>query len=165
MSLFSSQNQKHLSLKHKQKRLTQDQVGLLEASFNPNNKLNPEHKHRLACQLGVPPRQIAIWYQNKRARWKSQSLELDYGAVQLRLETALAEKRRLERDVQRLREELEKSQEMLNALNQAVLPPAVCSLSNSGGGGRMISSSGLQNDVKCSWVNDEALRLEELYLQ
>ncbi|GLU18119.1 hypothetical protein SLE2022_344360 [Rubroshorea leprosula] len=103
--------------KHKKKRLTQDQVKLLERSFIPNKKLEPELKLRLASQLGVPPRQVAIWYQNKRARWKTQSLELDYTTLQVKLENAVAEKKRLERHVKHLQEELRRAQEMLYALN------------------------------------------------
>ncbi|KAA8523941.1 hypothetical protein F0562_010364 [Nyssa sinensis] len=130
MSFFSSQNQKHCSPKDKQKRLTEEQVRLLEASFISNKKLETERKLQLARELGIPPRQIAIWYQNKRARWKTQNLELDYNSLQLRFETALTEKRRLERDVERLRGELEKAQELLLALNQSVQLPPVSSLSS-----------------------------------
>ncbi|CAI9088720.1 OLC1v1023139C1 [Oldenlandia corymbosa var. corymbosa] len=95
------------------KRLTQDQVRLLEANFTSNKKLEPERKLQLARQLGVPPRQIAIWYQNKKARWKNQSLELDYSALQLRLETALDEKTQLEREVAQLQAELQRTREIL----------------------------------------------------
>ncbi|XWS10039.1 hypothetical protein CRYUN_Cryun39dG0041600 [Craigia yunnanensis] len=85
---------------------------LLEKSFNGNKKLEPELKLHLANQLGIPPRQVAIWYQNKRARWKTQSLELDYNTLQVKLENALSEKRRLEKDVKYLQEEFRKAQEI-----------------------------------------------------
>ncbi|XVF04280.1 hypothetical protein REPUB_Repub05bG0068800 [Reevesia pubescens] len=111
------QSQKLYSPKHNKKRLNQDQVRLLEKSFNSDKKLEPELKLHLANQLGVPPRQVAIWYQNKRARWKTQSLELDYNTLQVKLENALSEKRRLEKDVKYLQEELRKAQEMMFALN------------------------------------------------
>ncbi|KAF3442467.1 hypothetical protein FNV43_RR16383 [Rhamnella rubrinervis] len=103
--------------KHYKKRLTHEQVKLLERSFTSNTKLHPERKLQLAVQLGIPPRQVAIWYQNKRARSRTQSLELDYGELQLKLENALAEKRQLEKDVERLKGELGKAQEMLFALD------------------------------------------------
>ncbi|KAE9458079.1 hypothetical protein C3L33_10012, partial [Rhododendron williamsianum] len=112
MSLFNYQSQKHHSSKHNKKRLTNDQVRLLEISFGSNKKLEPERKLQLARDLGIPPRQIAIWYQNKRARWKTQSLELDHSALQLRLEAASAEKKQLEKEVERLREELEKAHKL-----------------------------------------------------
>ncbi|XP_077252608.1 homeobox-leucine zipper protein ATHB-52-like [Tasmannia lanceolata] len=109
-----SQSFKHNNTpKHNKKRLTDDQVKLLETSFNYDRKLEPERKIHLARDLGLQPRQVAIWYQNKRARWKTKSLEVDYKTVRLRLDNALAEKRLLEKEVERLREELEKSQEMM----------------------------------------------------
>ncbi|KAJ4726368.1 Homeobox-leucine zipper protein like [Melia azedarach] len=123
MDIFhSQQNQKHPQKFHSKKRLTQDQVRLLERSFTSNKKLDTELKQKLANQLSVPPRQVAIWYQNKRARWKTQSLELDYNTIQVKLENALAEKRRLEKDVKQLREELRQAQQVLFALsNQKAL--------------------------------------------
>ncbi|CAI0397547.1 unnamed protein product [Linum tenue] len=33
---------------------------------------------QLAGELGLQPRQVAIWFQNKRARWKSKQIEKDY---------------------------------------------------------------------------------------
>ncbi|XP_059664525.1 homeobox-leucine zipper protein ATHB-52 [Cornus florida] len=188
MNLFNSQDQRHYSSqsKHNKKRLTQDQVSLLETCFDSNKKLEPERKLRLARELGIPPRQIAIWYQNKRARWKTQSLELDYNELRLNLEAALADKRRLERDVQHLRGELEKAREMLFGLNQAaaaavVSPPAVSSLSRSlsscGDQERWSSSMHDQDHhhvisystttTTTNWVSDdhveESLKIEELY--
>ncbi|KAH1120874.1 hypothetical protein J1N35_004034 [Gossypium stocksii] len=111
------QSQKLYSPKYNKKRLNQEQVRLLERSFSANKKLEPELKLQLANQLGVPPRQVAIWYQNKRARWKTQSLELDYNTLQVKLENALSEKRRLEKDVKYLQEELRKAQETMFAMN------------------------------------------------
>ncbi|OWM88633.1 homeobox-leucine zipper protein ATHB-52 [Punica granatum] len=113
------------SSRHKGKRLTEDQVRLLEKSFSSTKKLDPERKLQLAGELGVPPRQVAIWYQNKRARWKTQTLEIDYNALQVKLESALSEKRGLERDVERLQAELRKARDMLalTGLNQQVQEP------------------------------------------
>ncbi|KAK4399163.1 Homeobox-leucine zipper protein HOX21 [Sesamum angolense] len=88
------QTRKHQT-RHK-KRLTQGQVRLLETNFNFSNKLDPESKSRLALELGVPPRQIAIWYQNKRAREKNHSLEADHKALQQQLENAVAENAKAE---------------------------------------------------------------------
>ncbi|PHU04151.1 Homeobox-leucine zipper protein HOX6 [Capsicum chinense] len=111
---------KHQSiLNHNKKRLTQEQVKRLEISFDSTKKLEPEQKLQLAKELGVPPRQIAIWYQNRRARWKNQSLELDYNALQLKLDTTLAEKKQIEKENELLKVELKKVNEMLIAIKQA----------------------------------------------
>ncbi|XP_057462339.1 homeobox-leucine zipper protein ATHB-52-like [Actinidia eriantha] len=104
MDYFQSQTLKH-PLKCK-KRLTQDQVRLLETSFTFNNKLDPDRKSQLAQQLDVPPRQVAVWYQNKRARWKSQTLEEEYKSLKHRLESVLKENERLEREVERLKQDM-----------------------------------------------------------
>ncbi|KAL2494961.1 Homeobox-leucine zipper protein ATHB-52 [Forsythia ovata] len=100
MDSFQSQTRK--------KRLTPNQVRLLETSFNFNNKLDPDRKSQLAVQLGVPPRQVAIWYQNKRAREKNQSLETDYKMLQVRLENTVSHNARLKEEVERLKDELSK---------------------------------------------------------
>ncbi|CAI0409198.1 unnamed protein product [Linum tenue] len=106
------------------KRLTQEQVGVLESSFGANKKLLPDLKLELARRLHVPPRQVAVWYQNRRARWKAQTLELDYNTLQLKLDHAAAERRRLEREVARLGHELARAHEMVQlALMTAEGPP------------------------------------------
>ncbi|KAI3525186.1 hypothetical protein L2E82_02382 [Cichorium intybus] len=113
MNYSTFHNQKpnqHKSHKHTTKRLTEDQVRLLESCFDSSKKLEPERKHQLSRQLGIPPRQIAIWYQNKRARWKNQSLEHDYTMLQLQLEAAMIETRHLQKEVEHLRAELNKVQ-------------------------------------------------------
>jgi len=66
----------------KKRRLKVDQVQFLEKSFETENKLEPERKIQLAKELGLQPRQIAIWFQNRRARWKTKQLEKDYDVLQ-----------------------------------------------------------------------------------
>ncbi|GMP33529.1 hypothetical protein CsSME_00006811 [Camellia sinensis var. sinensis] len=66
----------------KKRRLTPDQVQFLERNFEADNKLEPERKIQLAKDLGLQPRQVAIWFQNRRARWKTKHLEKDYEALQ-----------------------------------------------------------------------------------
>ncbi|CAN6873101.1 unnamed protein product [Brassica oleracea] len=68
----------HMMLGEKKKRLSLEQVMALEKSFELGNKLEPERKMQLAKALGLQPRQIAIWFQNRRARWKTKQLERDY---------------------------------------------------------------------------------------
>jgi homeobox-leucine zipper protein len=70
----------HLVLE-KKRRLSLGQVKALERSFELENKLEPERKVKLAEELGLQPRQVAIWFQNRRARWKTKQLERDYGLL------------------------------------------------------------------------------------
>ncbi|KAM1014125.1 hypothetical protein ACFX13_044802 [Malus domestica] len=65
----------------KKRRLSSEQVKALERSFEVENKLEPERKVKLAEELGLQPRQVAIWFQNRRARWKTKQLERDYSAL------------------------------------------------------------------------------------
>uniref|UniRef100_A0A0D6R0Y6 Homeobox domain-containing protein n=1 Tax=Araucaria cunninghamii TaxID=56994 RepID=A0A0D6R0Y6_ARACU len=97
----------------KKRRLTFDQVKTLEKSFEVGNKLEPERKMQLAMALGLQPRQIAVWFQNRRARWKTKQLEKDfdalkqdYGTLKSNYETLLEENKQFKEEVQRLKREL-----------------------------------------------------------
>jgi homeobox-leucine zipper protein len=63
------------------KRFSEDQIKSLESMFATQTKLEPRQKLQLARELGLQPRQVAIWFQNKCARWKSKQLELEYSAL------------------------------------------------------------------------------------
>ncbi|XP_058187573.1 homeobox-leucine zipper protein HAT7-like isoform X1 [Rhododendron vialii] len=68
-------------------RLSMEQVKALEKSFEVvGNKLEPERKVQLARALGLQPRQVAIWFQNRRARWKTKQLERDYDLLKRKFE-------------------------------------------------------------------------------
>lgn len=93
----------------KKRRLSFDQVRSLERSFEVENKLEPERKMQLARELNLQPRQVAVWFQNRRARWKIKQLERDYEMLNSEftklkadLESALKEKDALIAEVQRL---------------------------------------------------------------
>ncbi|KAG0626371.1 hypothetical protein M758_2G120900 [Ceratodon purpureus] len=93
----------------KKRRLSFDQVRSLERNFELENKLEPERKMQLAKDLGLQPRQVAVWFQNRRARWKTKQLERDYemlntGYLKLKadFEAAVREKDALQAKVQRL---------------------------------------------------------------
>lgn len=75
----------------KKKRLNLEQVKTLEKSFEMGNKLEPERKMQLAKALGLQPRQIAIWFQNRRARWKTKQLEKDYDVLKKKFDALKAD--------------------------------------------------------------------------
>ncbi|PSR88360.1 Homeobox-leucine zipper protein [Actinidia chinensis var. chinensis] len=97
----------------KKRRLRADQVHFLERSFEVENKLEPEKKAQLAKELGLHPRQVAIWFQNRRARFKTKRLEKDYdalkanyGRLKVEYEGLLKEKDRLRNEILLLRNKL-----------------------------------------------------------
>jgi homeobox-leucine zipper protein len=53
----------------KKLRLTKEQSALLEESFKQHSTLNPKQKQALARQLNLRPRQVEVWFQNRRARY------------------------------------------------------------------------------------------------
>ncbi|KAF8407932.1 hypothetical protein HHK36_007072 [Tetracentron sinense] len=78
-------------LPEKKRRLTPEQIDLLEKSFETENKLGPEHKTQLAKKLGLQPRQVAVWFQNRRARWKTKQLERDYDLLKSSYDSLLSD--------------------------------------------------------------------------
>ncbi|KAK9202158.1 hypothetical protein WN944_017368 [Citrus x changshan-huyou] len=64
------------------RRFSDEQIRSLELMFENETRLEPRKKLQLAKELGLQPRQVAIWFQNKRARWKSKQLERDYNILQ-----------------------------------------------------------------------------------
>lgn len=80
----------------KKKRLQLEQVLALEKSFELGNKLEPERKIQLAKALGMQPRQIAIWFQNRRARWKTrQPLKKQFESLKYDNDSLLAHNKKL----------------------------------------------------------------------
>ncbi|KAG6410296.1 hypothetical protein SASPL_128354 [Salvia splendens] len=101
----------YFNQQEKKRRLTVDQVQFLERSFEADNKLEPDRKIQLAKELRLQPRQIAVWFQNRRARWNTKQLETDYETFHARYETLktnynnlLKENHKLKAEVLRLKQ-------------------------------------------------------------
>ncbi|KAK9064779.1 hypothetical protein SSX86_016161 [Deinandra increscens subsp. villosa] len=93
-------------LGEKKRRLNLEQVKALEKSFELGNKLEPERKTQLARALGLQPRQVAIWFQNRRARWKTKQLEKDYDVLRRQFESVKADNDALKNINKKLHAEL-----------------------------------------------------------
>uniref|UniRef100_A0A1J3CJF5 Homeobox-leucine zipper protein HAT22 n=1 Tax=Noccaea caerulescens TaxID=107243 RepID=A0A1J3CJF5_NOCCA len=87
----------------KKLRLTKQQSALLEESFKLHSTLNPKQKQALARQLNLRPRQVEVWFQNRRARTKLKQTEVDCEILKKCCETLTDENRRLQKELQDLK--------------------------------------------------------------
>ncbi|XP_073132912.1 homeobox-leucine zipper protein HAT14-like [Henckelia pumila] len=87
----------------KKLRLTKEQSSFLEDSFKEHNTLNPRQKLALAKQLNLRPRQVEVWFQNRRARTKLKQTEVDCEYLKRCCERLTEENRRLQKELQELR--------------------------------------------------------------
>lgn len=104
----------HVGLSEKKRRLSINQVKALEKNFELENKLEPERKVKLAQELGLQPRQVAVWFQNRRARWKTKQLEKDYGVLKTQYDSLRHNFDSLRRDNESLLQEISKLKSKLN---------------------------------------------------
>ncbi|GAV77620.1 Homeobox domain-containing protein/HALZ domain-containing protein [Cephalotus follicularis] len=87
----------------KKLRLSKEQSAFLEESFKEHSTLNPKQKLALAKQLNLRPRQVEVWFQNRRARTKLKQTEVDCDHLKRCCETLTEENRRLHKELQELR--------------------------------------------------------------
>ncbi|KAI0498606.1 hypothetical protein KFK09_019496 [Dendrobium nobile] len=90
----------------KKRRLNMEQVRTLEKSFELGNKIEPERKIQLSRALGLQPRQIAIWFQNRRARWKTKQLEKDFDLLKRKFDAIKADNDSLQSQNKKLQAEI-----------------------------------------------------------
>jgi len=79
---------------------------MLEKSFEEENKLEPERKTQLAKKLGLQPRQVAVWFQNRRARWKTKQLERDYDVLKSSYDSLLSTYDSITKENEKLKSEV-----------------------------------------------------------
>ncbi|KAK4493242.1 hypothetical protein RD792_017886 [Penstemon davidsonii] len=87
----------------KKLRLSKDQSAILEESFIEHNNLNPKQKQALSERLGLRPRQVEVWFQNRRARTKLKQTEVDCEFLKKCCDNLTEENGRLQKEVQELR--------------------------------------------------------------
>ncbi|KAH7366478.1 hypothetical protein KP509_18G080300 [Ceratopteris richardii] len=121
----------------KKRKLTTEQARQLEASFEADKKLEAEKKQRLAEQLGLQPRQVAIWFQNRRARSKTKQLELDFLALKAEYDRVVAQRRSLQAEIANLTAQLQER----NAQGKSNLGSADSKSSTNSTNGDVISKS------------------------
>ncbi|CAN6450662.1 unnamed protein product [Victoria cruziana] len=87
----------------KKLRLSKEQSSLLEESYREHSTLNPKQKQDLAQKLNLRPRQVEVWFQNRRARTKLKQTEVDCELLKRCCETLTDENRRLHKELQELK--------------------------------------------------------------
>ncbi|TKY62526.1 Homeobox-leucine zipper protein HAT14 [Spatholobus suberectus] len=87
----------------KKLRLSKEQSAFLEDSFKEHTTLNPKQKLALAKELNLRPRQVEVWFQNRRARTKLKQTEVDCEYLKRCCESLTEENRRLQKELQELR--------------------------------------------------------------
>uniref|UniRef100_A0A7N0UIR1 Homeobox domain-containing protein n=1 Tax=Kalanchoe fedtschenkoi TaxID=63787 RepID=A0A7N0UIR1_KALFE len=139
----------------KKLRLTREQSAVLEDMFRDHNTLNQKQKVALAKQLDLRPRQVEVWFQNRRARTKLKQTEVDCEYLKRCCENLTEENRRLHKEVQELRA-LKLSPQMYMQMTPAttltICPSCerVSSSAAAGGGNGHVagaSGSGVNNSV------------------
>nr|BAH20553.1 HD-Zip class II transcription factor [Eucalyptus camaldulensis] len=86
----------------KKLRLSKAQSSILEESFKAHTTLNTKQKHDLANRLNLRPRQVEVWFQNRRARTKLKQTEVECEMLKKCCETLKEENRRLKKELQEL---------------------------------------------------------------
>ncbi|GLJ27372.1 hypothetical protein SUGI_0537190 [Cryptomeria japonica] len=87
----------------KKLRLSKQQSATLEETFKENSTLNPKQKEALAKHLNLSPRQVEVWFQNRRARTKFKQTEVDCELLRRCYESLTEENRRLQEELIELR--------------------------------------------------------------
>ncbi|XP_062208510.1 homeobox-leucine zipper protein HOX3-like [Phragmites australis] len=87
----------------KKLRLSKEQSRLLEESFRLNHTLTPKQKEALAVKLKLRPRQVEVWFQNRRARTKLKQTEMECEYLRRCFGSLTEENRLLQREVEELR--------------------------------------------------------------
>ncbi|XP_042381623.1 homeobox-leucine zipper protein HOX12-like isoform X2 [Zingiber officinale] len=104
----------------KKRRLSEEQVEFLERSFTEERKLETGRKDLLAAKLGMDAKQVAVWFQNRRARHKNKQVVEDYAKMKAAQDAAVVEKYRLENEVLKLKQRLVEAEEQIRKLSSGM---------------------------------------------
>ncbi|KAI3859089.1 hypothetical protein MKX03_008154 [Papaver bracteatum] len=122
--------------------LTSDQVDALERSFQEEieleqqhpvgrttelrkyrAKMEPERKVKMSMELGLHPRQVSIWFQNRRAKLKRKQLEQLYNVLQKDYEIISRKNEHLHQEVMELKDKLDSRQSMEDSIGYGEYGP------------------------------------------
>lgn len=90
------------------RRFTDEQIKFLEFMFESESRPESRVKQQLASELGLEPRQVAIWFQNRRARLKTKQIEKEYSILKASYDVLASSFESLKREKQSLIIQLQK---------------------------------------------------------
>ncbi|KAF0914249.1 hypothetical protein E2562_027813 [Oryza meyeriana var. granulata] len=120
----------------KKRRLSDEQARFLEMSFKKERKLETPRKVQLAAELGLDAKQVAVWFQNRRARHKSKLMEEEFAKLRSAHDAVVLQNCHLETELLKLKERLADVEE-----EKAKLAAAAAATTGGGGGSSSPSSS------------------------
>uniref|UniRef100_A0ACD5XM81 Uncharacterized protein n=1 Tax=Avena sativa TaxID=4498 RepID=A0ACD5XM81_AVESA len=80
-------------------------------SFRNDRKLETPRKEKLAAELGLDTKQVAVWFQNRRARYKSKLIEEEFSKLRAAHDAVVVHNCQLEAELLRLKEMLAETEE------------------------------------------------------
>ncbi|KAM7511877.1 hypothetical protein LguiB_010752 [Lonicera macranthoides] len=146
---FNQSNHSELNKKSvtsTKKRFSDDQIRSLELMFESESKLEPKKKLQLARELGLQPRQVAIWFQNKRARYKSKQLERDYNILMANYNTLNSQFEALKKEKQSLILQLKKLHDLMDKSGDEGQQVQATARNSGGSSGSGSSSSDVKSE-------------------
>lgn len=84
------------------RKFSDEQIKSLEIMFEAESRPESRRKLQLANELGLLPHQVAIWFQNRRARLKTKQIEREYRILKASYDTLASSFESLEREHQSL---------------------------------------------------------------
>ncbi|KAF5477992.1 hypothetical protein F2P56_004589 [Juglans regia] len=104
-----------MTMNKNMRRFNEQQIKSLEVMFEAESRPEAQIKHQLANELGLRPRQVGIWFQNRRARLKTKQVERNccilkasYDSLASNFESLQRENRELLLQLQKLKKQLGK---------------------------------------------------------
>lgn len=114
------------------RRFTDDQVKSLESMFSSEKRPESYTKSQIADQLGLDPRQVAVWFQNRRARCKSKQIESEYNILKAHYDTLTSRFESLEKENQSILTEVQRLRDLQESPKESTSNSEPATYSSSG---------------------------------
>ncbi|KAK2664391.1 hypothetical protein Ddye_002965 [Dipteronia dyeriana] len=122
-----------LRTSNNKRRFSDEQIRSLEFMFESEERPESRKKQQLANNLGLQPRQVAIWFQNRRARSKTKQIEHEYNKLKASFETLASSYESLKTENQSLFVQIQKLKSMLEKQHNGNKKPEQDHTDNSDG--------------------------------